>query len=29
MDLGMEVDLEKLLVAQPDLIIAADDMKDQ
>ncbi|KKO55475.1 ABC transporter [Paenibacillus sp. DMB20] len=29
MDLGMEVDLERLLSAQPDLIIAADDMKDQ
>ena len=28
-DLGMEVDLERLLSAQPDLIIAADDMKDQ
>ena len=26
-DLGMEVDLERLLSAQPDLIIAADDMK--
>ncbi|HEY2492803.1 MAG TPA: iron-siderophore ABC transporter substrate-binding protein [Paenibacillus sp.] len=28
-DLGMEVDLEKLLASQPDLIIAADDMTDQ
>lgn len=29
-DLGQqEVDLEKLLAAQPDIIIAADDMKDQ
>lgn len=29
MDLGMQVDLEKLMSAQTDLIIAADDMKDQ
>lgn len=29
MDLGMEVNLEKLLAAEPDLIIAAEDMKDQ
>ncbi|MCE5173060.1 ABC transporter substrate-binding protein [Paenibacillus profundus] len=29
LDLGMEVNLEKLLGAQPDLIIAADDMQDQ
>ncbi|MCY9513122.1 ABC transporter substrate-binding protein [Paenibacillus apiarius] len=29
LDLGMEVNLEKLLEAQPDLIIAADDMQDQ
>ncbi|WP_152397109.1 ABC transporter substrate-binding protein [Paenibacillus guangzhouensis] len=29
MDLGMEVDMEKLLAAGPDVIIAADDMKDQ
>lgn len=29
MDLGMQVDLEKLLAAEPDIIIAADDMKDQ
>ncbi|OPA75154.1 ABC transporter [Paenibacillus selenitireducens] len=29
MDLGMEVNLEKLLETEPDLIIAADDMKDQ
>jgi iron complex transport system substrate-binding protein len=28
-DLGMQVDLERLLAVQPDLIIAADDMKDQ
>ncbi|MFS0916442.1 ABC transporter substrate-binding protein [Brevibacillus sp. 179-C 1.1 NHS] len=28
-DLGMEVDLEKLLAVQPDIIIAADDMRDQ
>ncbi|EJL30747.1 ABC transporter substrate-binding protein [Brevibacillus sp. BC25] len=28
-DLGMEVDLEKLLAVQPDVIIAADDMRDQ
>ncbi|GAA3404329.1 ABC transporter substrate-binding protein [Paenibacillus hodogayensis] len=28
-DLGMQVDLEKLLAVQPDLIIAADDMKEQ
>lgn len=28
-DLGMEVNLEKLLAVQPDLIIAADDMKEQ
>lgn len=28
-DLGMEADLERLLAVQPDLIIAADDMKDQ
>lgn len=28
-DLGMEVDLEKLLAVQPDVIIAADDMLDQ
>lgn len=29
MDLGMEVDLEKLLVAEPDVILAANDMVDQ
>ncbi|WP_412674979.1 ABC transporter substrate-binding protein [Aneurinibacillus aneurinilyticus] len=29
LDLGMQVDLEKLLATQPDIIIAADDMKDQ
>lgn len=29
MDLGMEVDLEKLLAVEPDLIIAGDDMQDQ
>nr|WP_260612221.1 iron-siderophore ABC transporter substrate-binding protein [Paenibacillus sp. SDF0028] len=28
-DLGMEANLEKLLAVQPDLIIAADDMKEQ
>ncbi|GEC87868.1 ABC transporter substrate-binding protein [Brevibacillus brevis] len=28
-DLGMEVDLEKLLAVQSDIIIAADDMRDQ
>ncbi|WP_442950276.1 ABC transporter substrate-binding protein [Paenibacillus sp. E194] len=28
-DLGMETNLEKLLAVQPDLIIAADDMKEQ
>ncbi|WP_374018258.1 ABC transporter substrate-binding protein [Paenibacillus thiaminolyticus] len=28
-DLGMKADLERLLAVQPDLIIAADDMKDQ
>ncbi|MGG1207144.1 ABC transporter substrate-binding protein, partial [Brevibacillus formosus] len=28
-DLGMEVDLEKLLAVQPDVIIAAEDMRDQ
>ena len=28
-DLGMEPNLEKLLAVQPDLIIAADDMKEQ
>ncbi len=28
-DLGMEANLEKLLTVQPDLIIAADDMKEQ
>ncbi|MGG4498921.1 ABC transporter substrate-binding protein [Brevibacillus reuszeri] len=28
-DLGMEVDLEKLLASKPDLIIAADDMQDK
>ncbi|UQZ80864.1 Iron-uptake system-binding protein precursor [Paenibacillus konkukensis] len=29
MDLGMEVDMEKLLASQPDIIIAADDMSDK
>jgi iron complex transport system substrate-binding protein len=28
-DLGMEANLEKLLAVQPDLIIAAEDMKEQ
>lgn len=28
-DLGMEVDMEKLLDAQPDIIIAGDDMSDK
>ncbi len=28
-DLGMEVNLEKMLALEPDFILAADDMKDQ